>query len=105
HLLLQDAATLTSDRVRTGHIVAALLADPGLSAAGVAGLLGALPREARFLMASRLEDQGEVGRAVTADTPKPAAAAPQQTTYTRTATAPQAPEPVTASSTPRAAPA
>jgi len=82
-LLLQDAAGLTTERVRTGHVTAAVLADPGLSAAGVAATLGALPREPRYLMASRLEDRGEVGRVVQQAAPRPAEAAPAPTTVTR----------------------
>lgn len=73
-LWLQDAAALTTDRVRTGHLAAALLADPSLSAAGMAATLSALPREPLHLLASRLEDRGEVGRV--AAPPAPAAPAP-----------------------------
>lgn len=71
-LLLQDAAALTTDRVRTGHIAAAVLADPSLSGADVASTLRALPREPRYLLASRLEDRGEIG-----STAAPAAASVQ----------------------------
>lgn len=109
HLLLQDAAALTTDRVRTGHVAAALLADPSLSAAGVAATLGALPREPRHLMASRIEDRGEVGRVVAPAAPKPAAAAPAPATYVR-AEAPKAapaaaPAEEPAAAKPRTAPA
>lgn len=95
-LWLQDAAALTTDRVRTGHLAAALLADPSLSAAGMAATLSALPREPLHLLASRLEDRGEVGRV--AATPAPAVPAP----------APAAPAPPAArppAAPPRAAPA
>lgn len=95
-LWLQDAAALTTDRVRTGHLAAALLADPSLSAAGMAATLSALPREPLHLLASRLEDRGEVGRVAA----PPAPAVP--------ATAPAAPAPPAArppAAPPRAAPA
>lgn len=102
-LMLQDAVALTSDRVRTGHIAAALLADPSLSAADIAAPLRTLPREPRHLQASRFEDQGEVGRIAgapaTAAAPKPAEATPA-TAAPATAT----PEPAEVAAPPAAAP-
>lgn len=78
HLLLQDAGALTADRVRTGHLAAALRADPRLSAADIGTLLSPLSREPLHLLASRLEDRGEIGRAPAAPAPaaRPAEPAP-----------------------------
>ncbi len=74
-LLLDDAGKLTTDRVRSGHVTSALLADPSLSPADVGKLLDALPRMSLHLLASRVEDRGEVGRVAAtpapADTPTP----------------------------------
>lgn len=61
-LLLEDAGKLTGDRVRSGHVAAALLAAPALSAADMAKLLQGLPKQSLHLLASRVEDRGEVGR-------------------------------------------
>jgi hypothetical protein len=105
-LLLQDAAALTTDRVRTGHLAAALLADPSLSGAGIAAQLGALPRDPLHLMASRLEDPGDAGQ-LTATT-KPAEPAPAPKASPAPAPQPKAAEPKAAAgataSSPRAAP-
>ena len=92
-LLLQDAAELTTDRVRTGHLTAALLADPSLSGADIASALSALPREPLHLLASRQEERGEVGK-VAADkpaegAPKPAAAAPDKPAATKPQASPK----------------
>jgi hypothetical protein len=73
-LLLEDAGKLTSDRVRSGHVTAALLADPALSAADAGKVLAALPRLPLHLLSSRFEDRGELGRAPAAAEPAPAAA-------------------------------
>ena len=100
-LWLQDAAALTTDRVRTGHLAAALLADPSLSAAGMAATLSALPREPLHLLASRLEDRGEVGRV--AAPPAPAVPAPASAAPVAPAAAPAVARPPAAP--PRAAPA
>jgi len=86
-LLLDDAGKLTTDRVRSGHVTSALLADPSLSPADIGKLLDGLPRMSLHLLASRVEDRGEVGRVAApsapADTPtpveKPAPAAAAQT--------------------------
>ncbi|MBI4956092.1 MAG: hypothetical protein HY908_28990, partial [Myxococcales bacterium] len=75
-LLLEDASKLTTEPVRTGHLVAALLADPTLSPAGCAGLFAALPRQPLYLLTSKLEDRGEVGRAPAAPVAPAAPAAP-----------------------------
>jgi hypothetical protein len=76
HLLLQDAGALTAERVRTGHLAAALRADPKLSAADIGTILSPLSREPLHLLASRLEDHGEVGRAPVAAPPAPPKAEP-----------------------------
>ncbi|MBK8257707.1 MAG: hypothetical protein IPK82_34190 [Polyangiaceae bacterium] len=61
-LLLEDAGTLTKDRLRSGHIVASVLGSPGLSASDMAKTLSALPRIPLHLLSSKVEDKGEVGR-------------------------------------------
>lgn len=68
-LLLDDAGKLTTDRVRSGHITSALLADPSLSGADIGKVLDGLPRLSLHLLASRVEDRGEVGRLATAPAP------------------------------------
>jgi hypothetical protein len=73
-LLFQDAAALTTAQVRTGHLAAALLADPSLSSADIASLLEALPRDTLHLLASRFEDRGEAGRVAASPAPKAAEA-------------------------------
>jgi hypothetical protein len=92
HLLLQDAGALTEGRVRTGHLAAALRADPRLSAADIGSLLAPLSREPLHLLASRLEDHGEVGRAPVAAAPK--AAEPAPTKAAEPAPRVEAPKPV-----------
>lgn len=98
-LLLEDAGKLTTERVRTGHMVAALLADPSLSSADIAGVLTKLPREPLYLLASRVEDRGEIGRTPAATpaahTPAPAPAAPK-VVAAAPAAAPRAPRNVKA---------
>jgi type VI secretion system protein VasG len=106
-LLMQDGAELTTDRVRTGHLLAAVLADPKLSGADLASTLAALPREPLHLLASRLEDRGEVGKVAAEGKPVEAAKAPAQATpaATKPAPAPPAgPAPATPAAPPRTEP-
>ena len=91
-LLLDDAGKLTTDRVRSGHVTTALLNDPSLSAADIGKLLDALPRLSLHLLASRVEDKGEIGRVL----PPPAAEASSEAETARPAPvafAPAAPKP------------
>ena len=80
-LLLDDAGKLTTDRVRSGHVTTALLNDPSLSAADMGKLLDALPRLSLHLLASRVEDKGEIGRVL----PPPAAEASSEAETARPA--------------------
>ncbi len=99
-LLLDDAGKLTTDRVRSGHVTTALLNDPSLSAADMGKLLDALPRLSLHLLASRVEDKGEIGRVL----PPPAAgpsseaetARPAPVAFASVAPKPAAPKPVLA---------
>lgn len=94
-LLLDDAAKLTSDRVRSGHVTTALLADPSLSTADMAKLLDGLPRLSLHLLASKVEDRGDVGK-VLPSTPSAPAAAPAATTISTPASPAKAPAPAAA---------
>jgi hypothetical protein len=93
-LLLEDAGKLTTDPVRSGHVAAALLSDPGLSPADMAKVFAALPRVPLHLLASRFEDRGEVGRVLVpvAEVAKAVEPAPAE----------QAPEPAPAEQAPDA---
>lgn len=106
-LLLDDAGKLTTDRVRSGHVTTALLNDPSLSAADMGKLLDALPRLSLHLLASRVEDKGEIGRVL----PPPAAgpsseaetARPAPVAFAPAAPKPAAPKPVLAAPQPATA--
>jgi hypothetical protein len=93
-LLLEDAGRLTGDRVRSGHLAAALFAAPELSAADMARTLHALPKRAPHLLASPVEDRGEVGRVLppvaAAPAPAPAPPAAPKPIETKPAPAPPA---------------